>query len=375
MQEKKKIGRNDPCHCGSGVKYKKCHLNREDQARLSTGEIIGMMSKNSGSRLCFHAPCDAINCAGKIIEAHTVSKSGSLRKISRKGKVYYFKPDVATIFKNKGKLRIREIGVGDASTFPGFCAHHDKQLFAPIEDQEFVANQQTTCLLGYRSITKEIHAKEAVLSRIPMMRSIDKGRSIQQQNYIQDFIDLQKIGTELGLRDSYKIKSRYDDAFIKNDFSNINYFVIQFSENPHLLFSGCIYPEFDFDGNVLQILGIEDVLDGISVNAIATPQGGAVVFQWCDKSHVNEKLFFSLLKIPKDKLANAITQFVFESFENLFMSPDWWDGLSIDCKLALESKVSCGASPMKSHTGNCFIPDGNNYFEWRTPRIETNIIT
>ena len=21
----KKIGRNDPCHCGSGLKYKKCH--------------------------------------------------------------------------------------------------------------------------------------------------------------------------------------------------------------------------------------------------------------------------------------------------------------------------------------------------------------
>jgi preprotein translocase subunit SecA len=28
---KKKIGRNDPCWCGSGKKYKKCHLNREPQ--------------------------------------------------------------------------------------------------------------------------------------------------------------------------------------------------------------------------------------------------------------------------------------------------------------------------------------------------------
>jgi len=25
-----KIGRNDPCPCGSGKKYKKCHLNRKD---------------------------------------------------------------------------------------------------------------------------------------------------------------------------------------------------------------------------------------------------------------------------------------------------------------------------------------------------------
>lgn len=26
------IGRNDPCHCGSGKKYKKCHLEKDEQA-------------------------------------------------------------------------------------------------------------------------------------------------------------------------------------------------------------------------------------------------------------------------------------------------------------------------------------------------------
>ena len=28
-----KPGRNDPCHCGSGQKYKKCHLPSDDTAR------------------------------------------------------------------------------------------------------------------------------------------------------------------------------------------------------------------------------------------------------------------------------------------------------------------------------------------------------
>jgi len=26
-----KLGRNDPCHCGSGKKYKKCHLPLDEQ--------------------------------------------------------------------------------------------------------------------------------------------------------------------------------------------------------------------------------------------------------------------------------------------------------------------------------------------------------
>jgi preprotein translocase subunit SecA len=32
-REGKKVGRNDPCPCGSGRKYKKCCLLRETQAR------------------------------------------------------------------------------------------------------------------------------------------------------------------------------------------------------------------------------------------------------------------------------------------------------------------------------------------------------
>jgi len=35
-------GRNDPCHCGSGKKYKQCHLDKDEaaarEARAKTGE-------------------------------------------------------------------------------------------------------------------------------------------------------------------------------------------------------------------------------------------------------------------------------------------------------------------------------------------------
>jgi hypothetical protein len=31
--EPAKLGRNDPCHCGSGQKYKKCHEAKDDAAR------------------------------------------------------------------------------------------------------------------------------------------------------------------------------------------------------------------------------------------------------------------------------------------------------------------------------------------------------
>jgi hypothetical protein len=29
-----KLGRNDPCHCGRGKKYKKCHMAQDEAGRL-----------------------------------------------------------------------------------------------------------------------------------------------------------------------------------------------------------------------------------------------------------------------------------------------------------------------------------------------------
>ena len=34
-RERPKVGRNDPCYCGSGKKYKNCHY-REDQAEAAS---------------------------------------------------------------------------------------------------------------------------------------------------------------------------------------------------------------------------------------------------------------------------------------------------------------------------------------------------
>jgi hypothetical protein len=31
-----KIGRNEPCHCGSGKKYKHCHLSSDEQQQRAS---------------------------------------------------------------------------------------------------------------------------------------------------------------------------------------------------------------------------------------------------------------------------------------------------------------------------------------------------
>ena len=117
-----KIRRNEPCPCGSGKKFKKCHLHREKLKPLTEGEVIGMQSSHKISKKCFHPLADSNTCQGKIINAHTVSKSSSLRALSNNGKVLHFKASINDLFKNDSELSVDEVGINKASTFPGFCS-------------------------------------------------------------------------------------------------------------------------------------------------------------------------------------------------------------------------------------------------------------
>lgn len=44
--DKKKLGRNDLCHCGSGKKYKHCHYDQdlENQAEITISRDNDMLS-------------------------------------------------------------------------------------------------------------------------------------------------------------------------------------------------------------------------------------------------------------------------------------------------------------------------------------------
>ncbi len=53
--ERGRIGPNDLCWCGSGKKFKRCHRDRSDQARLTTQEIHEGQQQAAAIRTCLAA--------------------------------------------------------------------------------------------------------------------------------------------------------------------------------------------------------------------------------------------------------------------------------------------------------------------------------
>src|SRR6266496_4305243 len=49
-------GRNDPCHCGSGKKYKKCHLDADQRSRVGISQSQPGSDSPSASAGVEHLP-------------------------------------------------------------------------------------------------------------------------------------------------------------------------------------------------------------------------------------------------------------------------------------------------------------------------------
>lgn len=367
------IGRNDLCPCGSNRKFKNCYLKRVSEPELETEDKKRLIDQvSTPAKKCFFSNVAGGDCEGKIINSHTVSKSGSLKKISENGHVYSFESGSIFNFECRNDLKVKSIGVSKASTFPGFCQFHDKSLFSPIEDKKFVSNEYNSALLGYRALTMEIYAKENAKLIIPILRKFDSGKPldfhIDHQMWISDYEE----GLLMGLRDLYSAKEKFDQIFLNQNFSKIKFCCIKFSNSPDILFSGCLCPEFDFTGQELNNLLLNISMDAIFINAIATPDGGVVTFQWFDNCENNAKFVETLISLDQNVLSNVITQFAFESFENLYFSPNWWNQLEVILQEELKRKTFCGVNP-PVHNPKCFIPDGRIYSVWQNPIVEHNL--
>ena len=92
------------------------------------------------------------------MHAHTVPRS-QLLKIAIDGHVYSFAANPADLMRNEGKLVMKKIGVNKFSTLNCFCAKHDNDLFAPIEDEPLGFTPHQLGLLQYRTLASELYRK------------------------------------------------------------------------------------------------------------------------------------------------------------------------------------------------------------------------
>ena len=306
------------------------------------------------------------SCSGSIVRAHTVPKSGSLKRIAVDGHVYAFVPSVQNLARGKGILVPELRGLNRASAFTGFCAHHDKEIFSPVEDVPITFSQEQCFLLAYRAVARENFCKQAQLKSVELLRNADTGHNVRGQVMTQQFAQAMCIGAGIGGCDTERHKKLYDDILLSQDFSVVRSYVMTFEQIPPVMCSGGIFPYESFDGTEAQdFADLTRPSDAIYFTSFAAGNVGAVVFTWLPDSHDTCDHFIgSLERVADADLSRALIRFFFESCENVQIAPAWWDGLSNPLKDALVMRLARAANPTVDLCPDCLLDDGLLYGDW-----------
>jgi hypothetical protein len=362
-----KLGRNEPCWCGSGKKYKKCHLDRESQPPARPWEVDAYIRARNKSGDCLHVGVTVGTICGQpAIGSHTVSRS-MLKRIARNGHVYRHSATIQDLVKTQGQLTTKLIGVNDASTLRIFCQSHDSDAFAPLEQAPFTGSQEQCFLLAYRALCHEYFKKAEVLGSIPDMKGFDRGKALPQQLQIQTAMDAHANGYDVSMRDMNAHKHQYDAMLAAHDYSDMRGYVVTFENTPDVLSAGALYPECDFAGRILQNLAdLAQKMELMTFSLIATDIGGAFVFAWHNSGDaVCGPLAASLDSYSDDELPHAIVRFIFEFCENHYMNPDWWDKATTKDKESLTARFQLSASSWEPRSSTCLKDDGLRVVSWK----------
>lgn len=359
---KDKFGRNDQCWCESGKKYKHCHLDRDKETPMQRSDLESHRKKLGAMAKCSAKGLDDVQCSPRIVSAHTISKSGSLKQIAEGGHVMGAEVTLSSLIENSGRIVMKEVGINRASTFSGFCAKHDKQLFAPLEDKPINLSDQQLFLLAYRSIAREVFHKEASVKTAELMRQADRGMEQMQQYMVQQTASNFAGGVDLALTELNLIKNEMDGIFKTSEFSTIRHYVIELSSVPSILVSASTQPEFDFSGRRLQIFGAKDQpMSHIIFNCISYDNAGCFVFSWINEHDgICRKFVDTLAGLDKVEMGNALVRFAYSFAENTWASPVWWNSREPSVRNAVSDRLQHG-TPFNSHRPDCLIPDGIDY--------------
>ncbi|QUH20553.1 SEC-C domain-containing protein [Alkaliphilus sp. B6464] len=314
-----KIGRNEPCPCGSGKKYKKCCLNKTEEQRLADAIMYSMKSIKNDARIkkCLHPKQE--ECDQKIIKAHAIQNNRILNKLGENGLVITMDGTSNMIFQGSQK-KGRKI----ATTFTGFCKHHDKLLFQEIEDSEFIASQKQIFLFTYRTMAWHYHKKQEQLNAqtIRYKRMYEQGYDMSSS---EDFRLFEK-GLKLGIKDNENEKLIFDELLLDEIYDKVNYCIWELPYEVEFAVSMMHELEHDILGQAINNLETDVNLRKLYLNIFPADSKSFCIWSWL-KENDDAYIDFSkqFMKLNINDRENYFNNNLPRWTDSIIISPRLWN--------------------------------------------------
>lgn len=306
-------------------------------------------------KYCLH-PKAPVGCSRKIAAAHSVQRAILKKHIARGGHVVQIKASVHV--DPVGMLWAPErVGVNEATTFFGFCATHDAELFRPLESSAFCFERDQIALLGYRAVCRELYQKQAEIASAEAVRSYvtvnPRIIGLEAKLRRDDALRMGRINAQINL-----MNARNAYCSMISDATQLRYYAVEFTSPPVCLCSVAFLPEWDFEGRCLQDLRFVEEFKPICFSAWVSGDRAAAVFCWHESADsICTPFVDSLRRIPRDRIANRILAMTFEFSENVVFREDWWESIAETDRQRIVARAPSGVGDFERVAG-CLTDDG-----------------
>lgn len=330
-----KLGRNEPCWCGSGRKFKRCHFHRSSEPSLPFEAIVAKARKSGIHQICLHPEASSESC-GKVASAHTLQRSRVLRAIE--GADHH----VLTFYPRQlenGRLKVHRRGWRRASTFEAFCQKHDGSTFAPLEAAPFTGSKEQIFLIGYRAICWELYQKLRAIQAHPTLRDlVDRGASTETQTVVQAMLSTLGAGFAKGYEDANRTKNLMDKEYMRSHYASYRTYMVKITGPLAIASTGAITPNRTLGGVGLQVLhDVNAKTEWLSFGVDVDAGGVSIAFLWEANAVAPFRYIEEMDALSDDALACFLPQFFFAHCENTYFAESWWNDLGENDRAFIES--------------------------------------
>lgn len=276
-------------------------------------------------------------CSDNIVKAHSIQNNRILNKLSKNGEVLQFSLDNIS---EVGIFNLKKVGRKKATTFTGFCGYHDKELFKPIEDKDYIPGDiKQEFIFAYRTIAKEYHSKKTSINiYTKLLQMTEKNDMEAMQKYFTNInnesMQMLKLtaesfieGLDMSLKDLEKYNTAMKINLSRKRYNKVETKVIEFDEEYSLAVSSTFYMTNDLEGNIINDLSN---LKATMIPTMLTviPQNGKTYILISYFSKDRERFRFineQILNKSKDEQKIIISNLIIQYCENFVFSPSKWE--------------------------------------------------
>lgn len=292
-------------------------------------ELFKAYYKKTALQLCFD---DDASCSEKIIRSHSIQNSFILDQLEKNNHLEIID------YTANGEITFKSIGRNNASTFTGFCNHHDTQLFAPIDFGQATTieqiSQEQFVLFHYRTLCREYWSKlnavkvfnflkettskkdtESLFKIYPFLQ----GQTIDWNFLCHDTLEHALLGQTMGSQD---VKRYYESlrCQIKNKkFHHTRGIHFKINSAAKFALSSFISPVCDFKGNKANDF-LAKTIHYIGLNVFPHKTETHVILTWHKQSNY-EELSKQLLELTEEDQKIQLSKFILAHSENIVFSP------------------------------------------------------